>query len=193
MTAPLLQGRKLPVNDFEGDDATPGAKGKWVTCVDSSGGRAVAFATNGRVDKDGTVYRAALPTPDPDGIRYDQLAEAIHKVAGLGLAIPTGWDLADVEAHLTPTATHKSPGLIVIGQYDRILPNHRSQAGDAAFRHGMWFSHRSLTGYGGKPGARMWDALDKGKGHGRWISEAEFRAFVASEGYLVAYVPLQPL
>ena len=63
MSQPLAFGRKLPLNDWEGDDGHV----SWVTCTATSAGRAVAWATNGRIDKDGTVYRAASPGIAPGG------------------------------------------------------------------------------------------------------------------------------
>lgn len=185
MIQPTVKGRKLPRNDFEGDDRTPGAGGRWVTCRDTSTGRAVAYATNGRIDRDGRVYRAALAHPDPDGITLAQAAEAVRKVAGLRLIVPKDWDKALVQAHL-----RAARGLVVDGWYDALPPEWRKQAGDAHFTHSVFTSHESLaTG-----NWRVWDALDHDlAGYGRWIPGPVMWEFVASLGYQVSYVPLQPL
>ncbi len=183
MTGPLLDGRKLPANDWEGDDFTPGAGGAFVTCQDTAAGRMVAYATNGREDHDGRTYRAALPVPDANGISLQQVAVAVQKVAGKTLVIPHGWDRAHV---LTWLGAHK--GLVVDGHYGAIERAYRSQAG-ADFNHAIWFSHISPTS-----GARMWDPLNADiHGYGRWVPLAVFLAFAASLNWLVAYVDLEPL
>mgnify|MGYP003401691436 FL=1 len=101
MTTVLLNGRKLPHQDWEGNDFVPGSGGAYVTCTDTSAGRMVAYATNGRVVKDGRVYRAALRPPDPNGITLKQAQQAVRSVTGLRLIIPSDWRWADVLAHLT--------------------------------------------------------------------------------------------
>lgn len=185
MRQPTVLGRKLPRNDFEGDDFTPGAGGKWVTCRDTSVGRAVAFATNGRVDRDGRVYRAALSHPDPDGITHAQAAEAVYKVARLRLLRPRGWSRPQVQAHL-----YAARGLVVNGWYDALPPAFRRQPGDAHFTHAMFASHisRAMDKW------RVWDPLDRNlAGYGRWIPGAVMWDFLESLDYQVSYVPLQPL
>ncbi len=189
MSAPLLDGRKLPANDFEGDDFTPGAGGAFVTCQDTASGRMVAYATNGRVDVDGKTYRANLGVPDSNGISFQQVAVAVHRVAGKTLVIPGAtpgvgrFGRAAVVAWLTARK-----GLVVDGYYGSIDRAYRSQAG-ADFNHAIWFSHISPTS-----GARMWDPLNPDiHGYGRWVPVAVLLAFAASLDYLVAYVELEPL
>lgn len=190
MSQPTVLGRKLPHNDFEGDDFTPGAGGRWVTCRDTSIGRAVAFATNGRVDRDGRVYRAALAHSDPDGITAGQAATAVYAVARLRLFRPPRFSRRKVETHL-----YAARGLVVDGWYDALPPAVRRQVGDAHFTHSMFTSHISrATG-----NWRVWDALDRNlDGYGRWIPGAAMWDFLESLAitpgfYRVSYVPLQPL
>ena len=183
LTNPTAFGRKYPKNDWEGDDFTPGAGGHYVTCVDTSCGRAISWATNGRIDLDGSVIRSHVTPPDPNGITFEQAKPAIKAVSGLDLIIPAAWGKAKTAAHLTA-----GKGLCVIGNYAALSPIYRSQAGNADFRHCIWFSHISATS-----GVRMWDALTTNAGWGRWIPEADFWAFVTSGSYRLAYVPLQQL
>ena len=186
MVAPTLGGRTLPINDWEGDDFTPGAGGEYVTCRDTAVGRAVAWATNGRIDHDGRVYRAAIRPPAPLGITIAQAADAVRAVAHLDLVAPEGWDLARVESWLG-----EGRGLIVDGWYDRLPPEFRYQA-SAHFTHSIFAAVISATT---GPGAwRVWDPLNPDRaGRGRWIPGAAMAAFVASLRYQVSYVPLQPL
>lgn len=183
MAQPLAFGRKLPFNDWEGDDYTPGAGGKYVTCQDTAAGRMVAWATNGRIDKDGRVYRATLAPRDSNGITLDQVALSVRKVTGLRLIQPQGWNWSDVNAHLMT-----GKGLIIDGIYDSLPRAYRYQAsGD--FGHAMWASHRSLAS-----GIRTWDPLNPDTTRwGRWIPASVIRAFIESMDYYVAYIPLQPL
>jgi hypothetical protein len=190
MTAVLLNGRKLPHQDWEGDDFTPGAGGHYVTCTDTALGRMIAYATNGRIDKDGKVYRAAIRPPDPDGVRLSQARQAARTVAGLDLVIPQDWHADQVLSHL-----RAKRGLILQGWYGAIPRSYRYQAA-ADFGHAVWASHYSPTS-----GVRVWDALDANlTHHGQWIPWPYVRAFlerlareVASPALFVGYVPLQPL
>lgn len=183
MTQPLAFGRKLPLNDWEGDDAVPGAGGAYVSCVDTSCGRAVAWATNGRIDKDGKLYRAAVPGHDPNGITLEQAKVAVGAVAHLPLIIPQGWVWGNVSSWLM-----SGKGLVVIGPYSVIPRAYRYQLA-AGFDHAMWFSHRSLTS-----GVREWDPLNPDiHAYGRWLPPAVVRAFFEAGGATVAYVPLQKL
>ena len=106
-------GRRLPPNDFEGDDFTPGARGRYVTCLDTAVGRAVCFSTNGRTCKDGRMYRASIAY-DPDGITLSQAKNEVAMVAHLPFIIPV-WQRANVMTHL-----RYARGLVVTGDYSTI-------------------------------------------------------------------------
>jgi hypothetical protein len=177
-------GRKLPRNDFEGDDFTPGAGGHYVTCTDTAAGRMVAWATNGRIDKDGKVYRAAAPGVPSGGLTLPQVAVAVHRVADLMLVIPSDWHWPDVLAWLK-----KGGGLVIQGHYAAIPRAYRYQA-FADFNHAMWASH-----YSPSSGVRDWDPLNPDTtAYGRWVPLSVIRDFTLSLGYVsVGYVPLQPL
>lgn len=183
MIQPKVDGRLLPRQDFEGDDFTPGAGGHYVTCQDTAVGRMLAFATNGKVDLDGRVIRAAVQPPGPNGISLRQASDAIHQLSGRTLIIPPGLTWAQVLAHLQ---AHR--GLVIDGLYDAIPRAHRFQA-NAHFGHAIWFSHYSPTS-----GMRTWDPLDADTtAYGRWLPVAEVRAFAESWGCIVGYIPLEPL
>jgi hypothetical protein len=177
MIQPKAFGRLVPRNDSEADDH--GAS--YVTCADTSGGRAVAWATNGRVDKDGSVYRAV--TKDPDGLTLDQLALEIKAVAGLTLIQPTGWAWGECSFHLSTGI-----GLIIQGQYSSIPAQYRYQDG-ADFTHDMFACYRSL-----RSGVRNFDPLNPDTtGYGRWLPAAVIRKFIESGGVTVAYLVNQPI
>jgi hypothetical protein len=190
MTTVLLAGRKLPHGDWEGDDFTPGAGGKFVTCTDTSLGRMVAYATNGRVNRDGRVYRAAIHPHDPDGVTLPQAAQACMTVTGLALVIPPHWKWAELLAHL-----RARKGALVQGWYSGIPREYRFQS-RADFGHALFISHYSPTA-----GMRVWDALDANAAHhGQWIPATHVRAFMeelsrrnGTTALYVGYVPLQPL
>lgn len=190
MTVVLLAGRKLPAQDWEGDDFTPGSDGHYVTCTDTATGRAVAYATNGRKDIDGRVYRAAVRPRDHDGINLPQARQAARDVAGVDLVIPVGWQRDEVLTHL-----RARKGLIVQVWYSEIPRSYRFQA-NADFGHAMWVSH-----YTGTSGCRVWDPLDPNlTHHGQWMpfpylanALERFRQEVSAHSLLVAYAPLQPL
>jgi hypothetical protein len=190
MTVVLLDGRKLPHQDWEGDDFTPGAGGHYVTCTDTSLGRDIAYATNGRVDKDGRVYRAALVPHDPNGISLPQAKQAAKTVAGVNLILPVGWHWAEVMAHL-----RAKKGLIIQGWYAEIPRMYRYQL-SSDFGHAMFVSHYSPTS-----GMRVWDALDPNlTHHGQWVPAIYVRNFLealqhrfGASSLLVAYAPLVPL
>lgn len=180
MTQPLALGRKLPLNDWEGDDGHD----SWVTCTATSAGRAVAWSTNGRLVKDGTVYRDASAS-NPDGAQtLQQVAAAVATVAHLKLVIPTGWDWADVMAHLKVGG-----GVILAGRYDALPRAYRYQA-FGGFGHRVWCSHYSATS-----GIRTWDPLNPDvHGWGRWIPLSVIKGFALSFGRIDAgYIPLQHL
>ena len=184
-----IGGRKLPRQDWEGDDSTPGAGGAYVTCQDSATGRMVAYATNGRTDRDGKVYRAAVPY-DPDGVTLQQMQHAVREVAHLPLIIPSDWHWPKVLAWL-----RAGKGLIVDGWYSEVPRKYRYQR-DADFGHALWISHFSHTS-----GMRVWDPLNPDlDSYGRWIPAPYIKDFLESGarhwgwGHLfVGYVPLQIL
>lgn len=190
MVQPLAFGRKLPRNDWEGDDFTPGADGHYVTCTDTAVGRCVCWATNGRIDKDGKVYRAAVPGHDPDGINLQQARVAVRRVAGVELVIPAAWGDREARAHLL-----NGGGLVMQGWYAAMERAYRYQLA-AAFGHACWASHLSRTS-----GIRWYDPLNPDiHAYGRWVPEKAIWPFVEAlsrrEGYaglFVAYVPLQHL
>jgi hypothetical protein len=184
MIQPKAFGRLIPHSDSEVDDHTPGANGAYVTCGDTSAGRAVAWATNGRVDKDGSVYRAV--TKDPGAATLDVLALEIKAVAGLTLIQPTGWAWGECSFHLM-TGT----GLIIQGLYSSIPAQFRFQ--DAAdFTHDMFACYRSL-----RSGVRLYDPLNPDTaGYGRWVPAPIVRAFIESGGahnITVGYLVNQPV
>jgi hypothetical protein len=180
MKQPTVNGRKLPRNDWEGTGLAA-----FKTCMDHSAGRAVAFATNGRIDLDGAVYRHSIHPHAPAGITLQVARREVLAVAHLPLVIPSPrWGITKIRAHL-----RKAQGLIVTGWYDALSAEYRYQS-KAHFTHAVWASHISAaTG-----NWRVWDALDRDEGgYGRWIPDAEMARFVASLGYQTGYVPLQPL
>ena len=176
---PTVMGRKLPLNDWEGDDAAA-----WMTCTATSSGRAVAFSTNGRIVHDGSTYYAAAPHDVGGGQSLEQAQLAVKKVAGLELVVPTGWQRKDVTTHL-----RYARGLIVQGAYSTIPRAYRYQA-FSGFNHAMWFSHMSAaTG-----NFRCWDPLNPNiHEYGAWLPAAIFWAFVESLNFSIGYVPLQAL
>lgn len=191
MKQPLLKGRKLPRNDWEGDDFVPSKVGtRFVTCTDTSAGRMVAYATNGRVDKDGQVYRAAVHPHDPDGITLRQADAAVQAVCGRDLLIPAGWQWPQLLAHL-----RACKGAIVQGWYAEIPRAYRYQP-TAAFGHAVWVSHYSPTS-----GVRVWDPLNPDvHAYGRWMPAPILRDFAEElsrrEGYaglFVGYAQLESL
>ena len=189
MTTVLYNGRKLPHGDFEGDDFTPGADGKWVTCTDSSLGRMISYATNVRTELDGRDVRRAVHPPDTGGLTLGQLKQAAGAL-GFELVTPLNWHWPDVLAHL-----RAGKGLVMQLWYDEIPRAYRYQA-KAAFGHATFASHFSPTS-----GIRDWDALDANETHhGSWVPRQYIRAAleewarrVGSGHLLVAYVPLQPI
>jgi len=190
VTTVLLNGRKLPHGDWEGDDFTPGAGGAYVTCTDTSLGRMVAYATNGGIVKDGRVYRANVHPHDVNGINLSQAAQACKIVTGLTLVRPQHWQWADLLAHL-----RARKGAIVQGWYASLPRDYRFQA-DGTFGHAVWISHYSPTS-----GMRVWDPLDANTTHhGQWVPAKWIRAFAeelahreGTASLFVGYVPLIPL
>lgn len=184
MIQPTVFHRKLPRNDWEGDDFTPGSYGRYVTCLDTSAGRMVAYATNGRIDLDGRAYRAAVVPHDSDGITFNQAYDAVWKLTHLNLIIPMKWTSKNVKTHL-----RYARGLIVAGNYSTIPRDYRYQA-RSDFNHAMWISHRSEK----SGNFRVWDPLNPDRtSYGRWIPEKFVWDFIESLDYLVGYVPLERL
>jgi hypothetical protein len=192
VTTVLLEGRKLPHGDWEGDDFTPGAGGRYVTCTDTSTGRALCYATNGRVDLDGRQIRAAVHPHDADGINLRQAQRAIESLTNTTIVIPEHWGWTEALLHL-----RAKKGLIIQGWYAEIPRQYRYQL-PADFGHAMWASHYSPTS-----GIRVWDALDANQAHhGQWIPARYVRAFAeefarrergAIDRLFVGYIPLQHL
>jgi hypothetical protein len=188
MTTVLLGGRKLPHGDFEGDDWSSGAN--WKTCTDTSVGRCLAYASNGRIDLDGKQIRAAVHPHDTDGISLVQAKQAVEALTATTLVIPTDWHWAQLLSHL-----RLKKGAVVQGWYSKIPRQYRFQAA-ADFGHALFISHYSPTA-----GMRVWDALDANTAHhGAWTPATHIRAFMEElsrrEGVThlhVGYVPLQPL
>ena len=185
MAVPTFRRRRLLRNDWEGDDFTPGAGGAYVTCMDTAVGRMVAYATNGRVDKDGKVYRANVIPPDPNGVNFLQMESAIKRVnPHLELEYHTGWTKAQITAWLKA-----GKGLVLVGKYDTIPRAYRYQA-SATFAHAMFVSHMNRQG----TAVRLWDPLNPDTdGYGKHVPASIIWPFIASIGWYCGYVPLHPL
>ena len=191
MTLVLLDGRKLPNQDWEGDDFTPGAGGQYVTCTDTSAGRDVAYATNGRKDIDGKVYRAHVKPPDPNGVSLPQARDAVKEVTGLTMKLAGHdaglWTPDDALAHL-----RAKKGLVMQLWYAEIPRQYRYQL-FAGFGHAMFATHYSPTS-----GVRVWDPLDPNLAHhGQWVpwpfvrdAMLEWQRRCGTRTLLVGYVPL---
>ena len=182
MAGPTVNGRPLPPNDWEGDDFTPGANGHYVSCVDTAVGRMVSWATAGRINKDGSIYRRSIDPPYRGGIDMRQAVIEASRVAGLKLLIPK-WSVREVTAQL---AQHK--GLIAIGKYS-ILPREDRFQDGANFFHAMFFSHLDTAGNA----ARGWDPLNRKAGWGLWYPMTVVIPFMASGGYDLGYINLEPV
>jgi hypothetical protein len=142
----------------------------------------VAWATNGRKDFDGKVYRAAVRPYDPNGLTLDQAAQAVRTVTGLRLVQPPPMNRAEVTAWL-----RNGHGLVITGMYSEIPRAYRFQAA-ADFGHAMFATHISGTR------VRLYDPLDPAThSYGRWVPASLLWPFLASRGFTVAYVALQPL
>lgn len=188
MTQPTVQGRKLPRNDWEGDDFTPGAGGQYVTCQDTASGRMLAYATNGRIDLDGKVIRAAILPKDSNGVSLEQVAGAIRR-----LTKPD----RNLERHNMTLGAQRTwlrnfRGLVVDGYYGAIPRAFRYQAG-ADFFHAVFISHYSPTVLYGKGGYRVWDPLNPDTtGYGRWYPRDAIEPFMQSLEGLVGVIALEP-
>jgi hypothetical protein len=185
MSVPTFRGRVCPLNDWEGDDFTPGAGRKWVTCMDTSAGRAMAWATNNRVDVDGRTIRRHVQPPDPDGISFEQADRAVQRVnRHCRVEHPHGWTQAKVTSWL-----RNGRGLIVTGMYDTIPRAYRHQL-RADFPHAMFVTHFDRTG----TRMRLYDPLNPDTTErGRNVPVSILWPFLRSRGFLVGYVPLHPI
>ena len=173
--------RKRPLNDWEGDDFVPGAHG-YVTCMDTAVGRALAWATSGRIDADGQRIRAAVKPHDPNSINFAQADQAIHSLYGRHLVTMPNPTKAKVQAWL-----RAGKGLVIAGEYSTIPRAYRFQA-RADFRHAIFITRLSSAG-----NVREYDPLDpRTHQHGTVVPIRVLWPFIASLGYLVAYVPLEP-
>lgn len=180
-----INGRKLPFNDWEGDDFTPNARGKYVTCMDTATGRAVAFSTNGRVVHDGKVYRAAVRPPDPNGVNFSQMQSAVKIInPHLSVVYHTKWTKASVTSWLVA-----EKGLIVTGMYSSIPRMYRHQA-TANFTHAMFISHFNNNA----TLMRLYDPLNhRTDQRGETVPTSILWAFLDDLNWEAGYVPLHPL
>ncbi len=185
MAQPTFRGRRLPLNDWEGDDSTPGAGGRYVTCMDTAAGRMVYYATNGRVNHDGKYYRAHVVPPDPNGVNFPQMDDAVKRVnANLDIVYHSNWTRAQVTAWLK-----RGQGLIIAGRYDTIPRAYRHQA-SATFMHAVFVSHFNRAG----TGMRYYDPLNpKTHEYGEHVPTSILWPFLESSGGLAGFVPLHPL
>lgn len=181
-----IGGRLLPLNDWEGDDFVPGSGGRYVTCMDTATGRACAFATNGRVDLDGQTYRRAIKPPDPNGVNFYQMAEAVKRInPHLSLIHSTGWTRGAATSWLKARK-----GLIVTGTYSSIPRAYRHQGGAGTFAHAMFVSHFSQDGRM----MRLYDPLDPNeKLRGRSVPSSILWPFLDDLDGNAGYIPLHPL
>lgn len=181
MSAPTVRGRKLPPNDWEGDDPAP-VRNR--TCMDTAAGRMLAYATNGAVTLDGKQIRAAVHPHDADGITMAQASQAIHSLTGREIVQHRGWPLAGIKTHL-----RYARGLIVIGMYGSVPRAYRHQAG-ADFAHAMWCSHLSAS----SGSVRLWDPLNPDiHAYGRWVPAPIIWAFLETLDNQCGHIPLDPL
>ena len=181
MSQPTVRGRKLPLQDWEGDDPLP-VRNK--TCMDSAAGRALAYATNGAVVLDGKQIRAAVIPRDTDGITMTQASQAIHSLTGREIVQHRDWSTAEIKTHL-----RYARGLIVIGMYSAIPREYRHQPA-ADFAHAMWVSHLSAQ----SGNVRVWDPLNpRIREYGAWIPLKVILDFLATLDNQCGYIPLETL
>ena len=184
MGLPTQARRKRPLTDWEGDDHVPGSGGRYVSCVDTATGRALAWATNGRITYDGQRIRAAVRPPDVNGITFEQADQAIHSLCGRHLVRMTDPTKAKVNAWL-----RAGKGLVVAGKYADIPRAYRFQYG-ADFNHAIFLSRTNASG----TIVREYDPLDpRVHQYGTLVPLSVLWPFIASLGYYVAYVPLEHL
>jgi hypothetical protein len=150
----------------------------------------VAYSSNGRCDKDGRVYRAAVHPLDPNGVTLQQMKPVVAEIAAANLVIPTDWRWPQVLAHL-----RAGKGLVVDGWYSEIPRAYRYQF-ISEFAHGMFVSHFSHTS-----GMRVWDPLNADiHSYGRWIPGPYIKSFLeelsrrmGTKSLYVGFVPLEHL
>lgn len=183
MTQPTLNGRFLPPQDWEGDDATPGAHGAYVSCQDTAAGRMLCYATNGDVDLDGQAIRAAIRPPDSDGVSLGQVSVAIQSITNPRRVLKwSTQNLLDIRSWLDVGL-----GFVVDGYYGAIPRQYREQK-RADFNHAVWISNRESGQY------RVWDPLNKDlESYGRWIPAYAIEPFIRSLSGLTGWITLEPL
>lgn len=182
MTVNTYMGRTLPLTDWEGDDAIR-KDGRFVTCMDTALGRAVAWATNGRVTKDGKFWRSKVSPRDMDGINFNQAADALHSTYPSLVLRQENMTKAEAKAHL-----RAGKGLLIIGTYSAIPRAYRHQD-RGSFYHAMFVTHINASGM-----MRLYDPLDRDtKRRGRVVPASILWPFIATLDNRVAYVPLHRL
>ncbi len=183
MTQPTYNGRNLPPQDWEGDDATPGAHGAYVTCQDTASGRMLYYATNGDVDIDGQSIRAAIRPKDSDGVSLGQVSVAIQSLTNPVRRLQ--WStltLADMRSWLAVGL-----GLVVDGYYGAIPKTYREQL-RADFNHAVFIAYYEPPDY------RVWDPLNKDlSSYGRMIPSYAIEPFMRSLSGLSGWINLEPL
>lgn len=173
-------GRIIPDIDWEGDDHRKGDQ--YVTCGDSSIAMAAAWASNGRILHDGSVYRDS--DPSPAGVDFPHLGVELGRVAKLILNVPKGWKWGNCSFHLTG-----GTGLIIMGPYSALPAPFREQIITVDFWHFMFVPYYSVTS-----GCRLMDPLNKAvTSQGKWVPAGAVRQFIEAGGVQVAYINNQPL
>lgn len=183
MTQPTYNGRLLPPQDWEGDDATPGAHGAYVTCQDTAAGRMLYYATNGDVDLDGQAIRAAIRPKDSDGVSLAQVSVAIQSLTSpVRILKWSTQTLNDMRSWLDAGL-----GLVVDGYYGAIPRAYREQD-RADFNHAVFIAYREGPNY------RVWDPLNKDlASYGRMIPAYAIEPFMRSLSGLSGWITLEPL
>jgi len=183
MAQPTLNGRLLPPQDWEGDDATPGAHGAYVTCQDTAAGRMLYYATNGDVDLDGQAIRAAIVPRDSDGVSLAQVSVAIQSITNpMRVLRWTTQTLAEIRNWLAAGL-----GLVVDGYYGAIPRLWRHQV-RADFNHALFISHYAAPNY------RVWDPLNKDlASYGEDVPATAIEPFIRSLSGLSGWINLEPL
>jgi len=183
MAQPTLNGRLLPPNDWEGDDATPGAHGAYVTCQDTAAGRMLYYATNGEVDLDGQAIRSRIVPKDPSGVSLRQVSSAIISLTRPARVLQSGnRSVAEIRNWLAAGL-----GLVIDGYYGAIPLQWRQQR-RADFGHALWFAVYEAPNY------RVWDPLNKDQnGYGQWIPATAVEPFIRSFSGLCGWINLEPL
>lgn len=182
MTQPSAYGRLIPPVDWEGDDFTPGAGGKYVTCADTATGRMAYWATNSKVNVDGRQIRARISPRDPNGVTLAQAAQGLHSLTGLTLVI------VNMTLAQKLTWLRAGKGLVVNGYYDSVPRAYRFQA-FADFNHTMFIDFISHDG----TMVRKHDPLNPNiHAYGEVIPLADIKPFINSLPlWQIGYVPLR--